>query len=43
MFSGDTILSWRPQNIIFIGIVLIGWLLLFSALGMAIRRFNPEE
>lgn len=42
MFTGDTLLSWRPQNIIFIGLVLIGYLIFFAILGQVFQHFKSE-
>ena len=42
MFDGDVLLSWRPQNIVFIGLVLIGYLFLFAIMGQVYRHFTKE-
>ena len=41
--DGDTLLSWRPQNVVFIGLVLVGYLLLFGVVGQVYRRFSETE
>lgn len=41
--DGTTILSWRPQNVTFIGLVLIGYVLLFAIAGQVYRRFSGDN
>lgn len=38
--GGDLLLSWRPQNIVFIGLVLLGYLIFFALLGQVWHRVS---
>lgn len=40
MFDGDTVLTWRPTNIFSIGLLTIGWLLVFAILGQVFVKFQ---